>query len=328
MNRLAVGLWVVAFTVVSIRVTWKPAANSVYPIYVAGGARWAAGESLYELVPGYDFYRYSPLIAALFAPAAAVPLAIGDVAWRAVNLIAFLAGLTAWARQRSIDPAKLAVLTFPLAIGCLNNGQVNLLLAGSLAAAAAFASRGRWVAAGLVLAFAVQWKLYPVAFALLMTVAFPRIGVPFGLGLIGGFALPLALQSPAYVIGEYGSWWHHLGGNDRSALPPDAGYQDFPLLLKWVGFSVSPHDGQLISAVAGLSFALWVWLRRRDEPTESAERVLNLGSVWLTLFGPATESATYVLLAPAVASAVLQCVREASGGRQTPWKPKKPQALP
>src|SRR5205823_4129520 len=60
--------------------------------------------------------------------------------------------------------------------------------------------------------------------------------------------------------------------------------------------------------VAGLACAAVVLAGRRRgwDQRQSADACLALGLIWMTLCGPATESSTYVLLAPVLARAVFE----------------------
>lgn len=60
-------------------------------------------------------------------------------------------------------------------------------------------------------------------------------------------------------------------------------------------------------AAAAATFGWCLWQRRRiDDPRRLITVVLAMGMAWLMLFGPATEHATYVFLAPFLIWAFLE----------------------
>lgn len=80
------------------------------------------------------------------------------------------------------------------------------------------------------------------------------------------------------------------------------------MVLKAMRINPSPHALMAIQVLSGVAVAavcLFGRLRKWGE-----ERLLvglfTLGSCWMLLFGPATEDATYVMLAPALVFALVQ----------------------
>src|SRR6266849_1762727 len=148
-ERVAVVLWSLAIVVCTGRALIWPERHSVYPIFSEAGRAWRATTDLYHAGASEPF-RYSPLVAALFAPLSLLPDHLGGVLWRLLGLGIFLGAFSWWIRQISDRPvppghrALLLVLILPLSIGALNNGQSNLLLLGLLMAACSAAMTGRW----------------------------------------------------------------------------------------------------------------------------------------------------------------------------------------
>src|SRR5262245_54952943 len=93
---LPVAVWAVAVLAVCGRALVSPRAHSVYPIFAEAGRRWLGGEGLYpEPEGGLDRFRYSPPVAALFAPLSLLPDGLAGCLWRVVNAGAYL-GALAW----------------------------------------------------------------------------------------------------------------------------------------------------------------------------------------------------------------------------------------
>src|SRR5262249_44686668 len=153
-------------------------------------------------------------------------------------------------RQRGI----LFLLLVPLALGSLNNGQPNLLLAGLLLAAVAAAAHGRWALCAACVALATAVKVYPLALGLLLAAAYPRrLGGrrPLALALLAG--LPFLLQEPGYVARQYGLWLARVATTDeaRRYWPAAMAYRDLWLLLRLAHVPVPLGAYQALQLAAG-----------------------------------------------------------------------------
>ncbi len=136
------------------------------------------------------------------------------------------------------------------------------------------------------------------------------------LALTLAFLLPFVCQHGEYVRAQYALWFHRLGVDQRHDWPLHMAYRDLWLLIRaWhLPLTLRGYLGiQLVSA-AGCA-VLCVAARLRGLPRrEVLGLVLALGSCWMMLCGPATESSTYVLLAPTLAWAVLSALAD-----RWPW---------
>jgi hypothetical protein len=302
---LACLVWGGALLVVGLRVFFWPGQRSVYPEYAAAGQHWRQGQDLYV---GLGGYRYSPPATLLFALLSLAPASWGEVFWRLLSTAVFLGGLISWERacpgSAPVRRGGFLLAAAPLALSSLNNGQANLLLAGLLVLAVAAAARRRWNLATVCLVAACLLKAYPVALALLLLLLYPRpLAGRLLLGLLLGLLLPFAVHNADYVGRQYLSWLADLRSDDRSNWPLTGSYRDAWLLCRlWrLPLDRSAYLGVQLAAAA-LTAGLCLAARRTGMPeTRLLARVLSLGSAWMMLFGPATESATYSLLAAPLA---------------------------
>jgi hypothetical protein len=334
--RAAAAAWLVVVIAICVRCAVQPRVRTLYTTWAGAGHDWRVGRDLYRTTweEHQDQFRYSPLAAVMLVPFSHLPERAGGVVWRLVNAGVLLAGFGGWLRAalpRVPSPRERAVLfllLLPLALGSLNNGQPNPLVIGLLLAAVAAVARERWNSAALFVALATALKVYPLAVGLLLAAVFPRRFAPrLALALLAGLALPLACQRWDYVTGQYAQWFHRLGDNDRKAWPPHMAYRDLWLLLRVARVPLFPraYTALQLAAAAGSALlcvaAAWRGLGRRQVLLV----VLALGSCWMTLVGPATESCTYVLLAPVLAWAVLTATGRpwrawgVSAGAGPPW---------
>src|SRR5262249_45645628 len=154
-----------------------------------------------------------------------------------LNGAVYLTALAWWSRAAlpwalsKTQQAILFLLVVPLSLGSLSNGQSNPLILGLMLAGIAGVSDGRWNVAAAALAGACLFKIYPIALGLLLSAIYPRrFAGRFLLALAVGLALPLVLQRPHYVIGQYADWFQELAQQDRQAEPPEFWYRDLRLL--------------------------------------------------------------------------------------------------
>ena len=316
-GQVALFVWAAVLLVVCVRTAIQPRTRSLFYTYALAGSDWAAGRNLYyhdDAPPYLDQYRYSPLVAVSLTPLALVNERLGNGLWRLLNAGVFLGGLWWWLRtvlpdaRTSSLKAIIALLVVPLALASLNNGQTNPLVIGFLLAAAAALHRECWNLAALFAAGACALKLYPVAVGLLLVVVYPRrFGWRFGLALAVAALLPFCFQRPAYVWEQYRQWAQLLGADDRKGFPADLAYRDLWLLFRVWQVPITPAAYLAFQlATAGLCAALclagrWAGWDRARQLTVA----LMLGCCWMTLCGPATESSSFVQLAPALAWALV-----------------------
>lgn len=316
LEKLVVALWCAAVLAVSVRAAVLPA-HSVYPIFSGAARNWLAGADLYR--PVGEPYRYSPLVTTLFVALGLLPDAMGGVLWRGLSAGAFLGALGWWcatALPRDLTRtgrAWLFLLVLPLAVGNLHNGQSNtlviaLLLAGVTALATGRAGRHETLAAACV-ALACLFKVYPIALGMLLAlVASRRFTARLLLLLSVGLLLPFLLQWPGYVAAQYLGWLHHLETSDRHVLARELWYRDFQELC-WtcrVPLSTAAYRVVQLLAAAGCAAACLAAGRAGWERRRLLALATVLGCCWMTAFGSATESATYVLVAPVAAWAAVE----------------------
>jgi len=200
------------------------------------------------------------------------------------------------------------LLMFPAAVGHLSNGQCNALVIGLMLMSFGAVADRRWNLAAACMALACLFKLYPIAAGMLLALVHPlRFGLRFVVALAIGLVLPFALQSSDYVMRQYELWINYAIHEDRATWSLSDTNVDLQLLFRvWLA-PISLQTYRLIEIGIGVAFAaiagaaLWSCRPERRVLT----LILGLACVWMTVFGPATESPTYLLLAPSVAWGVL-----------------------
>jgi hypothetical protein len=135
----------------------------------------------------------------------------------------------------------------------------------------------------------------------------------FALILMG--ALPFVLQRTAYVLEQYQRWFSFRAGDDRR-MNMDIAPRDFAMILRMlhINLSASVFLGVQILAGAATGAVCVIGRVRKWSEERLLICVLTLGTCWMLLFGPATEDATYAMLAPPLSLAMVQAFSQI-----TPW---------
>ncbi|MHB1424513.1 MAG: glycosyltransferase family 87 protein [Gemmataceae bacterium] len=318
--RTAALVWAIIVAVVCIRAAVQPYKRTLYTTWAQAGADWEMGRDLYHdsWSPDQDQFRYSPLTAVLLVPFHHLPLRLGGVVWRVLNAVVLLVGFALWLRATPLarlprQQAILFLLLAPLSLSSLNNGQPNPLVIGLLLAALAAVEGERWSLAAAWIALATAVKVYPLAIGLLLAVVYPRrFTSRLLLALALAAVLPFACQHWDYVHAQYSQWLHRLGKDQRWYWPPHMAYRDLWLLIRLLHLPLTPEGYRLVQLAAAAGCAsLCLTLRLHGWPRRDVlTAILVLGTGWMTLCGPATESSTYMLLAPALAWTVYRAERE------------------
>ena len=303
-------LWTLVITVLFVRTILKPGSQTVFPIFHTAGGRWLNSKNLYQ---GGTEYRYSPLIAAFFVPFSLLPMWLANLVWRGLNVALYLGAVGTWLRRGTSripagNQAFVFLLMLPLSIGSLNNAQSNPLLIAVIMSALIAARNERWTSAALCIGFVTYLKVYPLAAGLLLTLLFPKkFAWRLAAALLALGALSFILQRPAYVLEQYRSWVATRSVDERHYSVITAP-RDLWMLLRVFGIELNLRFYFVVQILGGAAIAaLCLFGRLRGWATDRLlTTVFTLVCGWMLLLGPATESATYILLAPAICLAAVE----------------------
>lgn len=327
LERIAIITWAVVVLGVSVRVFVTPAAKTVYPIFSASARLWWAGVDTYEPNRPANVqtgYRYSPACSVAFTPFAIFPDSVGGIVWRLFNVAALL-GAVGWF-GRAVLPTKLTIrlyagltlLILPMALQSINNGQANLLVIACMIGAIAAVAQERWNLTSILIAGAFVFKLYPLALGMILVLLYPRRlawRIPLAAAL--SLLVPFLFQHPAYVLDQYEQWFAILQHDKRRYL--EHMYRDLWLLIYLSGLPISRGAYLLMQFAGGAVVAGVCWRRQRAGwPTPALlTGALALTTTWMMLLGPATESSSFILLAPSFGWSVLAALlTPLAGGRR------------
>lgn len=312
--RSVVALWMVVIAVVAIRGYLQPRKNSVYPIYYLAAENFLRSGPVYgnqNHDQGIDVYRYPPCCTVLFLPFTLMEENLGSLVWRCLQGFALLGATLClglrichfpgdFGREPRGMASALLLLSLPLSVSSLNNGQLNCLVSAGLVMALVLSLEGKWTVAGMILAFPVIFKIFPIALVLLLGIVAP---VRFSLGFLGTLFFligwPFLAFDTAYLSAQYREWWSFLGGDGRHHWPIEAGYRDLWMLLRLAGFEIPVPIYQAIQVSLGLACALWIgWMSWGKTNPKAPVACYLISILWMMLCGPSTESSTYTIAAP------------------------------
>lgn len=299
-------VWVAVGLTLAVHGFFHPRLHTLLDIYAQASHDWWAGRDLYRPTPR-EYYRYCPLFAVGVTPYALLPEAWGNALWKASLIALYAAGLGAFARRvmpvrgGSSVTAAFFLLALPCSLHSMYNGQANLLVVAACLFGLAAAAGDRWNQAALWLALAALVKVYPLALGLLLAAFRPRRFAPrFAAALGLGVLLPLAAQDPGVAWAQTARWIYHLA-HSNGLFRERVRTVDHLLGLYYR--PLAPNTFTALGVVAGAAvLALCVvHARRAGWPRELLCYVYMAFACWVALFGPATESCTYVVMAPAAA---------------------------
>lgn len=305
-------LWLLTFLIIGTHSLVNPTKNTVFPTYREAGTKWLKGDKIYK---NNRKFVYSPLGAAFFAPFAAIPLPAANIAWRLLTTGVYVGAIVWWLRAglhrgitRHLDQ-WVFLLLLPLSLGNIHNAQINPLIIGLLMVAILACREGLWTLSALAIGLATYFKIYPLAVGLLLLILYPRqLLWRLVLVLIGMGALTFILQKPDYVWQQYELWIKYRMQDNRFEYKDENASRDFWMVLRFLQIPITQGAYQILQVASGGAIAILLLVGRiRQWPQDRLIVALfALVSCWMLLFGPSTESATYIMMAPAIALALVQ----------------------
>lgn len=275
--------------------------RSVVPAYRGAALAWLHSEPCYKLDSIHGFL-YLPSSAVLTTPFALLPATAHELAWRVFSILVLALAVRRLAKilspitgEETFLPMTLMVL--PVSVGSAMAGQMNLVLAASLAMAAADLYDRRWNRCALWLALGFALKPQMAVMVLLVGALYRPMRWRAGLALVAALALPWVTQVPTYAWNQYQLCWQklNLAGNPEDA---HARFNDLFGLVQSLGITAPENIQWPIRAVAALFTLLagYIAVRRKDA-LHSAVSLLALTGAYLMLFNPRTEGGSYVIVA-------------------------------
>lgn len=309
-ERRAAALFVLFFAIAAL----FPAAGrrDIYHVYDVGtraviigmnpypSADWQAG----EFPPSAQFLN-SPTFAYFFSPFSThhgLGPDAGAYAWVLLNFAAFMAGV--WSLFSLVDGEgkllrkKWFLIALFLLAGempdSIMNAQNNGLITGMMLLGAGLYLRGRKGWAALLLALGTNFKLFPLAMALLL-------GLDLGLGFIIGFAaitgalflLPAPIMGWAAYGSMLASWFDLI-----VTAPPHAAYFGLEPTLLHYGFHIAPAEFVFFTLANAGALALASFHLLKKDRGEFIRLIVPALLGFIVLFNGRAESQSFIIIAP------------------------------
>jgi hypothetical protein len=273
--------------------------RSVTPTYHQASSDWWAGKDLYG---GLGGLHYLPQFALIFSPFHSLPVPIGDIVWLFCWIVLLATGVWRLLREQFGTDIRLAfllasLLTIPLCLASLRNGQANTMLAALALHSAACLSRRQWWTAAALIVLGLT-KPLGVVLLLLSAVGYAPLRWRLVPALAALALLPFLFAPADYVMAQHRDF---LANIRLCAASPEHRFADVGGILWTFGYSL-PHGISKLMRVAAGGLTLWLWwkgARRLREPCR-AMWLLALSSAYLMLFNPLNEINSYVIIAPAL----------------------------
>src|SRR3989475_7159850 len=205
-RRLLLALHLASVALVTVQQAILGHSNNL-SIFRSASLNLFAGRDLYAAHPEqhFDFYKYSPTFALLFAPLAYLPFALAFLCWALPN------GLLLWYALDRLLPEREATVALALlyleVLLALQYGQSNALVAALMILAFVALERRHQLGAASSITGGAAVKLFPLA--ALSLAGFPprplRIAALFSRGLPVAVLLPPAAGPPAQLLAPYQS---------------------------------------------------------------------------------------------------------------------------
>ena len=191
--------------------------NNNFRIFRAAARHLVAGSDLYAAYPAehFDYYKYSPTFALLFAPFAYVPFPVAMLLWNALNAGALFVAIGLVLPRRAARIAR--VIVFLDMLGSLQNAQSNALVAALIVLTFAAYERHHTVLGSVAAITGTYVKLFPLAavsFAIFHARKL-RVALAVLAGMLLFAALPLLVTPPDILLEQYASW-RAIGARDAA----------------------------------------------------------------------------------------------------------------
>jgi len=270
-----------SFTAGVVFLARKPLPDDFVTFYRAAG-RIVAGQPLYQVAdlradPLGPWYKYPPLFALLLTPLARLPLRTALEVWNGLNLVALATAVWAVTRAHGrrwgeAAPAALLfgalALLFQPVLDTLIYGQMDIALLGLIALTYLALRTGHPAWAGLPLALAIGFKVYPAVLLLYLLLrrdwrALASCALAGGALLLGslpftGLAAWQTFVSAVLFTGNGATAWVenvNFGGFLSRLLTDRLDLVPFPANLGWRSLLVSV--GTVAWALGLLGVGVW-----------------------------------------------------------------------
>lgn len=270
-----------------------------------------------------NWYLYSPTFGLFFLlfSTSGVGMHAGIYLWAMLNLFFFWFGFKSILNILDEKDALFRgwVYFFALLLvvnefmGTLTNSQSNAFIIGLSLLGISWYVKGRYSLSAFALAVGFNFKLFPLAVALLLIMDFkPRFAVSFILFSTVIFAIPLAILPADFYFGILGHWMQIMLTDPVHpvflGLEPTLWSYGYRPDSSWFGtFMLANALG--IAAIAFLAF--------RKSPERFVETVVPLILLFIILFNKRSEKPSFIIAVPVMTFVLHSAINSRLKGNST-----------
>lgn len=251
-----------------------------------------------------DWYLYSPTFGLFFLlfSTSGVGMYAGVYLWAMLNLFFFWFGFKSILNILDEKDALLCgglyffalLLVVNESMGTLTNLQSNAFIIGLSLLGVSWYVKGRYALSALALAVGFNFKLFPLAIALLLLMDFkPSFAALFILFSTAIFAIPLAILTSDFYFGILGHWVRIMLTDPVHSIflglePTLWSYGYRPDGTWFIAFMLA--NALSIAAVAFIAF--------KKSPERFVETVVPLALLFIILFNKRSERQSFIIITP------------------------------
>lgn len=299
--RISIILWAIAIIGVSLQLYLFGMQRSMTPIYHDAVDHWLHGKPLYY---GPKEFNYLPFFTQLFRPFHALPIPVGDILWRVIACLGMSVGL--WKVTRLLGANNhgrayfvITLLSLPLCISALRNGQSSAHIAAFMVLTAWFLYLGQWWPAAISLILTLALKPLGLPAIGLALMLFPVIWWRLLLGVAIVILSPYLFGSTDYVSNQYLSFMTNI----NQCMVPTEGrtFADLNGALRLFGREMDRDLYLFVQVSVGLVFAAISFVIGKSRNLLAKALIfLSLTACYIMLLTPMNEANSYVMLAPSL----------------------------
>lgn len=300
--RIALLIWAAVTAAVVVSAIKTLGRHTVSTVYWDACRQWWHSQEMYGLkddsLAAKHGFLYFPQAAPLFTPFAFLPLAWAEALWRIVTM-----GAAAWSlwrlcgmvggERRGLWFLLATLVGLPTLVLSAGNGQANLPVIALMTLSIVDLWEKRYWRSTLWLALGLALKPHVAALYLMVFVLYPKMRARLVVGGLALAALPWLHPDWHYVWSQHVSFIKKM----RVAAQPLAGQNQELVGMLWSAGIELPQKAWLVIRACGALAILGcsVWAKRRLPERAALVYLLSFAVVFIMLFNPRTEGATYAM---------------------------------
>ncbi len=294
-------LWLGTLITITVMLLVNGLDRSMTPIYHLAVDHWQTQQPLYY---GSKGFNYLPAFVQVFSPFHTLAIPAGDILWRWLAVGGLSWGLWKCVCLISVENrdrafAFVTLLSLPLSVSALRNGQSSAQLAACLVLAAWYLHHQRFTLAAIFLSVALVCKPLGIPAIGLAVMIFPGLWWRIGIGMAFVVMVPYMFAGPNYVNNQYLSFIPNL----IDCMDPvgERTFADINGVLRAFDLKLGVSVLFWVQLATGLTLAVSsILYRRLGNDVQRTLIWLALSGIYIMLFTPMNEGNSYVMLAPAL----------------------------